>query len=256
MNRYIFILIFSFFTISIAHAETIRIMPLGDSITEDWAFSDQYNPRPDSQKSGYRNYLWYALKAANLDVDFVGTHKLGSAITPKFDIDNEGWSGLKTTQVALYPRPSDGFYYRLKTFKPHIILLHLGTNDWSTSTSGIRDILDEIDDCEETEGFHTTVVLAQIINKRERSSIFSNFNRNLQTLVNQRIANGDDIVMVDMENDAGIRYSSDDFQDRIHPNNSGYKKMANVWFKAIENIIKNDSDFAYLIPAVYSLLLH
>jgi len=108
MNRYIFILIFSFFTISIAHAETIRIMPLGDSITEDWAFSDQYNPRPDSQKSGYRNYLWYALKAANLDVDFVGTHKLGSAITPKFDIDNEGWSGLKTTQVALYPRPSDG----------------------------------------------------------------------------------------------------------------------------------------------------
>ena len=190
MNRYIFILIFSFFTISIAHAETIRIMPLGDSITEDWAFSDQYHPRPASQKSGYRNYLWYALKAAKLNVNFVGTRHLGSAVTPRFDIDNEGWSGLKTSQVVRYPRPMGGFYDRLKKFRPHIILLHLGTNDWSTSTSGIRDILDEIDDCEETEGFHTTVVLAQIINKRERTSIFSNFNRNLQILANQRIADG------------------------------------------------------------------
>ena len=54
----------------------------------------------------------------------------------------------------------------------------------------------------------------------------------------------------------GIRYSSDDFQDRIHLNNSGYKKKVDVWFNAIENIIKKDSNFAYLIPAVYSILLH
>ena len=74
--------------------------------------------------------------------------------------------------------------------------------------------------------------------------------------MNQRIADGDDIVIVDMENDAGIRYNSLDFQDRIHPNNSGYKKKADVWFNAIENIIKKDSNFAYLIPTVYSILLH
>ena len=254
--RYFFIVLFSILFTKAAIADTSRIMLLGDSITYDYAFSDDYNPRPISQRHGFRNYLWYKLKAAKYDVDFVGTNKAGSGIRPSFDIDNEGFPGLKSTEVVYYPRPEGGFYDRLKRFKPHIILIHLGTNDWSTSVSGMRKILDEIDNAEEDYGFHATVVLAKIINLRERKSIFSTFNRNLQALADSRVKNGDDIIVVDMENGAGLHYNSTDFRDRVHPNNAGYQKMANVWFGALKKILdnrQNDSDF--LIP-IYGFLLN
>ena len=254
MNKYFFILLSSLLFISIASAETIRIMPLGDSITEDWAFSDSTSRRPDSLRSGYRNYLWYALKAAKYDVDFVGSHKLGSAIRPIFDIDNEGWAGLKSTEVVDPGRHPGGFYDRLIWYRPHIILLHLGTNDWSSSVGGIRSILNEIDNFEENYQFHVKVIVAKIINSREPNSIFSSFNKNLESLVRQRSADGDDVVLVDMEHGAGIYYDSRDFQDRIHPNNSGYRKMANVWFNALDKILKHDN-YAFLVP-VYHMLLN
>ena len=254
MNKFFLALFCTFFFMNEASAEATRIMPLGDSITEDWAFSDQYSPRPDSLKSGYRNYLWYALKAAKYDVDFVGSHKLGSAIRPAFDIDNEGWSGLKSTEVALSNRPPGGFYDRLIKYRPHIILIHLGTNDWSSSVGGIRSILNEIDNFEGNYQFHVKVILAKIINSREPNSIFSSFNKNLESLVRQRSADGDDVILVDMEHGAGIYYDSRDFQDRIHPNNSGYRKMANVWFSALDTILKHDN-YAFLVP-VYHMLLN
>ena len=40
------------------------------------------------------------------------------------------------------------------------------------------------------------------------------------------------IKIMDMENGAGIDYR-DDIKDGTHPNNCGYEKMANVWFKAL-----------------------
>jgi hypothetical protein len=50
-----------------------------------------------------------------------------------------------------------------------------------------------------------------------------------------RIANGDDIVIVDMED--ALNYSTD-MADNLHPNDSGYAKMANVWFAAMDNLLK------------------
>jgi hypothetical protein len=75
------------------------------------------------------------------------------------------------------------------------------------------------------------------------------FNRNLQALADNRIANGDDINVVDMENSAGINYPGD-FQDPTHPDNVGYAKIANVWFKALKPFMKPCD----LIP-IYLLLL-
>jgi len=244
--RYFFILVFSMVFVNNVTAGTTRIMLLGDSITYDYAFSDDSSPRPVSQRHGFRNYLWYKLQAAKYDVDFVGSHKAGSGVRPVFDIDSEGWSGLKSTDVVIFPRPLGGFYDRLKKYKPNIILIHLGTNDWSRSVSGIKRILNEIDAFEEEYNFHIKVVLAKIINIRERTSLFSTFNNNIQTLANKRVKNGDDIVVVDMENGAGLHYNSSDFRDRVHPNNSGYKKMASAWFTALDKIFKNN--YAWLIP--------
>jgi hypothetical protein len=49
-----------------------------------------------------------------------------------------------------------------------------------------------------------------------------------------RIANGDKIIVVDMEN--ALIYP-DDMWDTVHPNNTGYDKMAGVWYTALDNIL-------------------
>lgn len=45
-----------------------------------------------------------------------------------------------------------------------------------------------------------------------------------------RIANGDDIIIVNME--TALNYSTD-MADYLHPNDSGYAKMAQVWYEAL-----------------------
>jgi len=187
------------------------------------------------------------LKAAKYDVNFVGTRVGGTAIRPVFDPHHEGYTGISAQGIANGIRP------RLNQFAPHIIVLHIGTNDWSRSATSIENILKKIDDYEEYQDFHIKVILARIINTTSHSSIFSALNRNIQTMADRRIANGDDIVVVDMEHDAGLRYDTRDFRDYIHPNNSGYKKMATVWFKALKKILDKDNT-AFLIP-IYGMLL-
>jgi len=250
MNKYLFIIVFSLFFSSALNAETTRIMLLGDSITFDYRFLDNTNPRPLSQRSGYRNYLWYKLKAAKYDVDFVGRQHAGSAIRPVFDIDHEGYSGISSQGIA------DGIAPPIQLLAPHIVVLHIGTNDYSTSITGVENILKKIDALEKSYHFPITIIVARIINKTNYSSIVSTFNRNLQRMLDRRIAKGDDLVVVDMEHDAGLHYDSRDFSDLLHPNNSGYRKMAEVWFKAIDKVMKRKNNNAFLIPTVYSLLLN
>ena len=249
MNRYLFVLLVSFLSFNTISAETTRIMLLGDSITEDYRFSDSTNPRPVGLKNGYRNDLWYMLQDAKYNVDFVGRRKFGADIRPKFDIDNEGYSGLTSQQIA------DGVKTPIQIFAPHIVVLHIGTNDYSTSSKGVENILKNIDALEKQYNFPITIIVARIINKTNYSSLISTFNKNLQRMLDRRIANGDDIVVVDMEHDAGLYYDARNFADLLHPNNSGYHKMAKVWFKAIDKIMKSKNN-AFLIPAVYSVLLN
>ena len=56
-------------------------------------------------------------------------------------------------------------------------------------------------------------------------------------MADSRIVAGDKIIVVDMENNAGLSYSNDptapysgDMYDDLHPNVSGYEKMATTWF--------------------------
>ncbi len=241
-------IIFIFIFTGLIQAETIRIMPLGDSLTYDWTFSEMETPINDGYRYAYRYYLWHQLQNAQYDVDFVGSLIAGSAIVPAFDPDNEGYVGWTSIEIA------NIIYAKLIENPADIILLHIGTNDWSESTYGINRILDEIDRYETTYDHKITVVLARILNSPLNYAHLTNLNINIQSLADTRIANGDDIVVVDMENGAGINYSSD-FQDSLHPNDMGYYKMANVWFSAIEEILNRGNDnYAWLIP-IYGLIL-
>jgi hypothetical protein len=222
MKNLTFFILFSLYV----EASTTAIMPLGDSITYDDAYRDYPNARPASLRSAYRNSLWYLLNDANYNVNFVGSRSAGSAIIPSFDPDNEGYPGWTSQQIANIT------YSKLIANPPEIILLHIGSNDWSDSISGLNNILNEIDRYENNYHHPIKVILARIINRQTYYSWISSFNRNLQSLANSRIRNGDDIVIVDMEYGAGINYKTE-FQDPTHPNDIGYAKMANVWFSAL-----------------------
>jgi hypothetical protein len=52
-----------------------------------------------------------------------------------------------------------------------------------------------------------------------------------------RIAAGDNLVIVDMEHDAGFLYDDTDMEDMLHPNTLGYQKMALGWFDKMTEIL-------------------
>jgi len=211
------------------YASAVKIMPFGDSITYDNSYADLENPRPTSMRSAYRNYLWYKLQDAGYNVDFVGSRQAGSSVTPSFDVDNDGYPGLASYELA------DKAYSLISKSKPDIILLHAGSNDWDDSPSGIEDILDDVDRYEYENDTSVTVILALIINRREYESWIRYFNANVKRMAQRRIDNGDKIVIVDMENGAGLNYSSD-MRDPAHPTDTGYNKMATVWFNALKTV--------------------
>jgi len=204
------------------YAEEVKIMPLGDSITWDWYYGDA---RAIAHKHGYRNHLWYKLQNAKYDVDFVGTRHNGSAISPSFDGDNEGETGLTTHQIASF------IYSKLQATSPDIILLHIGTNDSMSyapsDMTGLEKILNQIDLYEKNYHKNITVILARIIPLPKAGSWVTTFNSALDGMVANRISDGDNIVKVNMNTISSLI-------DGIHPTNTGYQQMANIWFNALK----------------------
>jgi len=222
------------FTLTLLSAST-KIMLLGDSITYDDAYIDHPSlgggsPRPASLRHGYRNHLWYLLRDSQYQVDFVGSQIAGTDIVPIFDPDNEGYPGETSNDIA------DKTYNLLVDNPADIILLYIGANDWSDDVSGITRILNNIDYYERDYYHPVKVIIARIANRRTPQSWMTHLNKNIQRLVNQRKLDNDDIYIVDMEYNAEINYPND-FQDRTHPNDLGYSKIANAWFKVLQNIL-------------------
>lgn len=214
----------------------IRIMPLGDSITKG-----VYAELTDETKQiGYRKDLWDLLVASDYNVDFVGSLINGDYYT-NFDPDHEGHGGKADSYIAANIYGSGGESW-LTSNPADIILLHIGTNGLDPDPSDVENILDKVDQFEANSGTHVTVVLARIINRIPYSSTTTDFNDNVEAMAQLRIAAGDDIVIVDMEDGAGIDYQiqpdGDMSSDTIHPYSTGYTKMAAVWYAALTGILE------------------
>lgn len=88
------------------------------------------------------------------------------------------------------------------------------------------------------------VVLARIINRKTYSVTTTQFNNNVQAMAEGRIAEGDEIVIVDQE--SALNYTVD-MWDNVHPYNSGYNKMADVWFNGLNDFLPVCEQFAPFI---------
>lgn len=201
----------------------VRIMPLGDSITKGVLGS--------SDATGYRRALYQLLTGAGHNIDFVGSQTDG--IPTDFDRNHEGYNGWSADQIR------DNVYSWLTATPAEIVLLHIGTNDISSgqSATDIRDEVTQILDRIDAKDTSIKVFLARIINRNDYASRIAKttyYNTLLQSLADTRNANGDHIIVVDQE--AALNYPAD-LNDAVHPNNTGYGKMAQCWFTPLSSYL-------------------
>ena len=226
------------------------IMPLGDSIThgtdcigdiraDGRCFSDGY--APDEETAGYRQPLYESLIDSGYTFNFVGSLQHGSMASPPLDDDDhEGHRGWTAFEIAwgLEMNGSDGVFAWLEQNPADFILLHIGTNDLSnTNENNVAEILDEIDRWEDSaNGNPVTVILARIIDWTPNNPEVDALNNAVEIMVNGRA--NDNIVIVDQQTGARLNYTiGADMSDKVHPNTSGYGKMADVWFNGLAPLL-------------------
>ncbi|MFB9442888.1 SGNH hydrolase [Dactylosporangium vinaceum] len=196
----------------------VRIMPLGDSITDG---------RTANADGAYRVALWKQLTAAGVRVDFVGSLQNGPEDLP--DHDHEGHSGYRIdqddAQVTQWVKASD----------PRIVLIHLGTNDalqdydMPGAPARMSLLIDHVmAAAPEADIFVGSLLPLQDHGAQTRASLFS---AALPGIVRDK---GAKVHFVDM---GAAHMTLKDIPDGIHPGTAGFTKMAKVWSDALKPML-------------------
>jgi lysophospholipase L1-like esterase len=210
-----------------------KIMPFGDSITQGFDVA-----------GGYRAPLFHLALAANHDITFVGSANDYSVPTvdgKTFPKNHEGHGGYTiegNNGIAQFVSTS------IPSYSPHIITLMIGTNDinGNNNLSDAPNRLGKLLDAIFMRDAKILVVLAQIVPTRTdgTNNAVKTYNAAMPELVSTRVAKGQHIVLVDMykafTDDAGYKQSL--LADNLHPNQTGYNRMADVWFEALSPYLR------------------
>ncbi|BBA96250.1 hypothetical protein RVR_1460 [Actinacidiphila reveromycinica] len=192
-----------------AGASSLRVMPLGDSIT--WGVGS-------STGDSYRSALAAELTGEGHTLDFVGSGRDGTMSDP----DNEGHSGWRIDQIAGI---ADGV---LDRYRPNVVTLEIGTNDLNqnyqvaTATDRLHALIDQIT----TDRPGVTVLVGSLIvstNPVEEPNRPA-FNAAVPGIVQAEQAAGRHVGFVDMS-----ALTAADLSDQLHPNDGGYQKMADAF---------------------------
>lgn len=210
-------------TVQVIPAETpLKIMPLGDSIT--------YGSEP----AAYRADLYQLLLNANFNINYVGSQNYNSVPWLPSPYQ-EGHSGYRIDQIY------DGFLTWINEIpSPDIILLLIGTNDYGqyyyTDTATNR--LDQLVQLICTTRPNAKLFVANLTLRTDvtniETAIETTFNPFVPGIVANHVAMGQHVYFVDLHSALG---QSDLRPDNLHPNPSGYSKMAAAWFNAITNVV-------------------
>ena len=214
-------------TVMPAHAdgETLKVMPLGASITFGTG---------SSTGNGYRADLKQQLGSIGVEVDYVGSQSSGTTD----DRENEGHPGWRIDQVAAQ---TDAW---LKTYDPDVVLINLGTNDMGQNydlagaPARLGGLIDQILAHEPD----TTVMVSTLVPSANptNNARAEEFNKAVPELVRQRAEAGSDVHLVDFR---GTITLDDLAADGIHPDDEGFAKMAGAWFAAIKPVLSGDTGF-------------
>ncbi len=217
----------------------VTVLPLGDSIT--WGFDS-------SDLSGYRGPLFRLGLAAGKRINFVGQIIGGPATIDgvPFPGNNEGHVGWT---IDTTPFPTNGLTPIVPPSTPQnggtitlqdratICLLMIGINDAINFPSGDATMVARLN-----------VLLDKLVAWAPQMTIVLAQNTTYQGLGPQPLF--DAYVnaipgIVQARRDIGQRFRTCDMRvltvadltDQVHPNDQGYRKMADVWFAAIRDLL-------------------
>lgn len=195
----------------------VRIMPLGDSITEG-----------TSGDATWRYWLQKDLEAQGCAVDYVGSRRgvvRGRPRFSDFDPDHEGHWGWTTGQVRA--RIDEW----ARAAKPDVVLVHLGTNDLGREPERIAANLDSILASLRAANPKVDVYLARLIPAAGvPDEVVGATNEAIARLAAERDRAGARVLLVDQHTGFDPRVDS---RDGVHPNESGEKKIARRWLEAL-----------------------
>ena len=217
-------------------------MPLGDSVTAGTGSSTGIG--------GYPYTLAQLLDLAGQPYDFVGSMSSSSTI----DNNHEGHGGYRSQDILNGTNPDTGLSVPgegvanwLKLNPPDVVLLMVGYNDIFKSvpvadyTANLNAILDSIRSAKSQSGQSIKVLLATLGAVTGSQTQLDAMNAAIINVYNQRKVQGN-LYLVDMR---PVITGSGDLSDNVHPNDSGYIKMASAWMQGLRT--------AGLAPAVGAL---
>lgn len=199
-------------------SEPCRILPLGDSITFGLG-----------SEGGYRIQLFSRALADGKNITFVGSQSNGpdNVSGSPFPKNHDGYSGYTIQQIA------DMIPDKLAP-APHVILVHLGTNDMYSNPTGASDRLGALIDEITTELPESLVLVSSIIPFPALESTVAAYNATIPGLVEARRSAGAHVAFVDQFED----FPTDELGDGVHPDADGYARMGDVWYEALAPFLR------------------
>jgi lysophospholipase L1-like esterase len=217
-----------FTTFKVSWGQTYKIMPLGDSITRGVTGS--------TAPGGYRDDLQILLTDELVSYDFVGSQSDGSG----FDSQHEGHEGATAEYI------DNNVTSWVSSASPQFILLNIGTND--LGVIHIETIAEKVSSiCDKIYGVDggITILLSGILPRDDntsKDSLASRANRLIKKVAVEKHKAGQYIYYVGTNEllKHNPDWATDYMFDGIHPNDTGYNQMAQLFWSAIMNVIKKE----------------
>jgi lysophospholipase L1-like esterase len=199
----------------------VRIMPLGASITQG----------AGGTRAGYRGPLSAMLDQHRISHRFVGSQTSNPGPLPAFQAHHEGHPGW----VISEGNGNDGIGKHINGWlgvDPDIVLILLGSNDVvrqiDLGRAGARmdGLLGQI----RGQKPRALIYVATVPRIDDKPTLTANYNQAIANVVRAREARGEPVHLVDAYS---VVRSPQDKADGIHPNNSGYDRIATAWRDAI-----------------------
>lgn len=200
-------------------APTVKILPIGDSITQGGHLGDEYT---------YRLPLSELLQQEGLQADYLGTRTAG--LDPAFqwpawfDADHEGYYGQTTREVV---RQVEAHLPALDA--PDIALVHLGTNDsgWRSGNDVVAPLKSLIGELRRQNPRVAVLVALPAKGLRAGGGLLR---WELRLMALGASTRESPVVTVDQSSDAQRQATF----DGVHPSPDGQRQMAGHWLQAMQ----------------------
>lgn len=223
----------------------IRVMPLGDSITDGYWLT-----------GGYRNTLCQLLQENGYsdNVDLVGPLWGGDG----YDTNHAGYSGYSIDNIAQEDSISGArtgissfIDWLMQDYPADVVMLQIGTNDilsyYDLDNISVRlsNLVNTILSYMDSDGMlyiatipcmdanNTLYISEYYFTPELMDQIVDKYNTEIKELVSSLQQQGKNVELADINSVV----SKDDLYDGVHPNAEGYEKMGEYWYSKLSEYL-------------------